>query len=139
MIQPKHPPLISGAQFVAIVVVTIAVFFVVDFGRRATAGYYVSQAEKSLKADIRAQLTRKAELEVTREFIASDAYVEQWARESHMKRLGDQPLIIVTPQSPQSPMSVPPSQTVSESSPGGNWIHWWQLFFEAEPGTFGVE
>ena len=139
MIQPKHPPLISGAQFVAIVIVTVAIFFVIDFGQRATAGYYVSQAEKSLKAQILAEVTRKAELVATRDYVSSPEYVERWARETHMKRVGDQPVIIVTPQAPQRPRDEPSTEATPLSTSESNWVAWWRLFFDFEPSILSPE
>jgi cell division protein FtsB len=129
--QPKSLPLISGTQFVAIVVLTIAIFLIVDFGRRTTAGYYVSQAEQRLLEEIQAELDRRQELTARRDYVASDTYVEEWAREqAHMIRPGDQPFILVTPQSPQARVDLvqlvepPPSL-----EPLPNWYHWWLLFF----------
>lgn len=138
MIQPKNPPLISGTQFVAIVVVTIAIFLVVDFGRRATAGYYVSQAEKSLKAQIAAELTRQAELKAQKQYVKSDEYVEKWAREqAHMIRPGDRALILVTPEAPLRSVTSP--ELAISSSPTQNWHGWWRLFFDTEPGTLRMD
>ena len=131
LIQPKNLSLISGTQFVAIVVLTIAVFLIVDFGRRTTAGYYVSQAEQRLLAEIQAELDRRAELMTHRDYVASDAYVEEWAREqAHMIRPGDQPFFLITPESPQG--RVDPIQSIkpqSSSEPYPNWYRWWLLFF----------
>ncbi len=136
MIQPKNPPLISGTQFVAIIVVTIAIFLIVDFGRRATAGYYISQAEKSLKADIQVELTRQAQLKERREQVKSDEYVEEWAREeAHMIRPGDQPLLLITPESSPEGENMPPLALATMSPPARNWHSWWRLFLDTEPGT----
>jgi hypothetical protein len=144
MIQPEHPPLISGTQFLAIVVMTIALFLVVDFGRRATTGYYVSQAEDRLEAEIEAETTRQAQLKARRDYVVSDEYVEKWAREqAHMVRPGDRPLVLLTPESPPIPLEVaarPASEEGSEttSSHVPNWYHWWRLFFDQDPKGFGA-
>lgn len=134
MAQHKNPPLISGTQFVAIVVLTIAIFMVVDFGRRTTAGYYVSQAEKRLKEEIQYELDRKATLEARREYVASDAYVEEWAREeAHMIHDGDKPLLLVTPAVPATPEARERVEPVAASYTVPNWYHWWRLFFDVDP------
>jgi len=132
MIQPKNSSLVSGTQFVAIVVLTIAIFLVVDFGRRTTAGYYVSQAEKRLKQEIQIELERREELEARRDYVASDAYVEEWARNhAHMIRPGDRPVILVTPQSIEARVELVQSSVAPaalESTP--NWYAWWLLFLD---------
>jgi cell division protein FtsB len=136
MIRSKDPPLISGTQFAAIVVLTITLFLIIDLGRRTTAGYYVSQAEKTLKAEIQAELALKQVLIQHLEYVKTDEYVEQWAREqARMVRPGDRPLILVTPAAPSGEIDVvqPPSATGS-AQPVPNWHHWWRLFFNSEPG-----
>jgi hypothetical protein len=137
MIRSKDPPLISGTQFSAIVVLTIILFVVVDLGRRTTAGYYVSQAERELVAEIRAETALKEKLLERLEYVKTDAFVEQWAREqARMVREGDRPLIVVTPSQPVGePLVVQPPQTASLDSVDRNWHHWWRLFFNTEPGT----
>lgn len=134
MAQHKNTPLISGTQFIAIVVLTIAIFMVVDFGRRTTAGYYVSQAEKRLKEEIEVELTRQAALRARRDYVASDVYVEEWAREeAHMIRPGDRPLLLVTPQVPATPEVTEAPGPVLVTQPVPNWYYWWRLFFDADP------
>jgi hypothetical protein len=137
MIRSKDPPLISGTQFAAIVVLTIALFLIIDLGRRTTAGYYVSQAEKRLMAEIQAELELRQRLIERRDHVKTDAYVEEWARQqARMVRPGDRPLIVLTPVVPSGEPG--PLQPVSVESPPGpvpNWHRWWRLFFNTEPGT----
>jgi cell division protein FtsB len=140
MIRPKKPPLISTTQFAAIVVLTIALFLVIDFGRRTTAGYYVSQTEKRLIAEIEALLEEQETLKQRRDYVQTDAYVEQWAREqAHMVRPGDRRLIVVTPSPAPAEGQPAPASTTLESAalhePVPNWHHWWRLFWDTEPGT----
>ena len=137
MIRSKDPPLISGTQFAAIVVLTITLFLIIDLGRRTTAGYYVSQAEKRLMAEIRAELELKQQLMERLEYVKTDEFVEEWARErARMVREGDRPLILLTPVAPHAEPSVPQSPSVEPSEgPAPNWHHWWRLFFDSEPGT----
>ena len=132
MIKPKNTPLISGTQFVAIVVLTISIFLIVDFGRRTTAGYYVSQAEERLKREIQAEIDRRTELEARRDHVASDDHVEEWARRhAHMILPGDQPMFLLTRQSPQARVELVESvETPPEAEPLPNWYRWLLLFFD---------
>jgi hypothetical protein len=135
----KNPPLISGTQFVAIVVLTMAVFLIVDFGRRATAGYSVSQAEKQLKAEIEAELELQRQLKARRDYVMSDEYVEKWAREhAHMVHPGDQPLILVTPGAPQPRPIDRSAGSQAPPTPVPAWHQWWYLFFDTRPGALGI-
>ncbi|MBN1581536.1 MAG: septum formation initiator family protein [Anaerolineae bacterium] len=136
MIRSKNTPLIDGTQFIGIVVMTIAILLVVDFGRRATTGYYVAQAEEQLKGEIAIELTRQAQLKERLDYVQSDEYVEEWAREkAHMIRPGDQPLILVASEAPivlaNATERTPPTGT---PPPEPAWHRWWRLFFDTEPG-----
>jgi hypothetical protein len=145
MIHPKKPPLISGTQFAAIAVLTIALFLVIDFGRRTTAGYYVSQTEQRLDAEIEALLEQQETLQDRLEYVQTDEYVEHWAREqAHMVRPGDRRLIVVTPPASSAPeqdphpIPTPPNSVNAQTAatePVPNWHHWWRLFWDTEPGT----
>ena len=137
MIRSKDPPLISGTQFAAIVVLTIALFLIIDLGRRTTAGYYVSQAEKRLIAEIQAELELKQKLVERLEYVKTDAFVKEWARQqARMVRPGDRPLIVLTLAAPSGePGVLQPSSAASPPGPVPNWHHWWRLFFNSEPGT----
>jgi cell division protein FtsB len=137
MSRPKSPPLVSGTQFLAIVVLTISIFLIVDLGRRATASYHVTQAEKRLHQEIAQDLQRQEDLTARRDHVASDAYVEEWAREqAHMIHPGDKPMILVTPQTqhPQVPQAGPAGEPAAEHVP--NWYHWWLLFFDRVPTAY---
>ena len=130
MKKAKNPPLITGTQFVAIVILTISIFLIIDLGRRATAQYHVSQAERRLTQEIGAALAEQVRLEERRDYVASDAYVEEWAREqAHMIRPGDQPVILVTQEAPRSAprASTPQASQTAEEIP--TWYYWWALFF----------
>ena len=139
MRRPKSRLLITGVQGLAIVVLTIVVFLIVDFGRRTATGYYVSQAEKQLRVDIEAELELKKELEERREFISTDMYVEQWAREeAQMAHPGDRPIIIVTPDGPADVPNTALVTSPANEAPVPNWHHWWRLFFDTEPGKVAL-
>lgn len=135
MARPRSRWLVTGMQGVAIAVLTIVVFLVVDFGRRTATGYYVSQAEKQLRADIEAQIQLKQELEEQREYVSTDAYVERWAREdAQMVHPGDRPIILVTPDAPIAVPSAVPEVAATDEAPVPSWHLWWRLFFDTEPG-----
>jgi hypothetical protein len=146
MIRPKNVPLISGTQFAAIVVLTIALSLIVDFGRRTTVGLYVSQAEERLEQEIEALEEQEAALLARIEEVETDAYVERWARRAHMVLPGDR-LVILVPVEPdvqrgagvQAPGSALPSASPPQAAIAmvqvPNWHQWWRLFLDSEPGT----
>jgi cell division protein FtsB len=144
VIRPKNMPLVSGTQFAAIVVLTIALSLIVDFGRRTTVGLYVSQAQERLEQEIDALLEQQEALKAHLEEVKTDAYVERWAREqAHMVLPGDRLVILVTPAAPaaqqdadaQASASAQPFTSPSEMAQAPNWHQWWRLFLDSEPGT----
>ena len=136
MIRSKNAPLIDGTQFIGIVVMTIAILLIVDFGRRATTGYYIAQAEEQLKAEIAIELTRQAQLQERLDYVIGDEYVEEWARgKAHMIRPGDQPLILVSGETSLVQTSAAePSAPSGTPLPEPTWHQWWRLFFDTKPG-----
>lgn len=140
MLQPKRPPLISSAKFIGIAIMTVVIFLIVDLGRRATTGYYVSQAEKKLRAEIATEQTRQTELKLYRDQVQSDEFVEQWARQdAHWIVPGDRPLILV-PQpettTPATPATAEQAADAPTPTPTPAWHAWWRLFLDSEPGQW---
>ncbi len=136
--RPQPRTAISGAQFVGIIVLTVILLLIVDYGRRASTGFYVAQAEEQLKAEIAVELTRNAQLRERLEYVQSDEFVEKWAREEgHMVRPGDRPFILVTVQASQSgQQNVAAAPQTVGATPQPTWHQWWYLFFDTPPGTF---
>ncbi|MBN1936268.1 MAG: hypothetical protein JW934_16490 [Anaerolineae bacterium] len=135
--RPKAQSIMSGAQFVGIVVLTVILLLIVDYGRRASTGYYVAQAEEQLKAEIGIELTKNAQLKERLDYVQGEEYVEEWAREDgHMVRAGDRPLILVTVAAPFVLQSAPLPVQTNDATPQPTWYHWWYLFFDTPPGMF---
>jgi cell division protein FtsB len=73
---PKAPI----AQFVAIIALSISIFLIVDFGRRAAANYRVQREAERLSQEVQIARQQQADLLVRRSYVASDLYVEEVAR-----------------------------------------------------------
>lgn len=136
--RPQPRTTISGAQFVGIIVLTIILLLIVDYGRRVSTGFYIAQAEEQLKAEIAVELTRNAQLKARLEYVQSDEFVEKWAREEgHMARPGDRPFILVTVEAPRSaPQNSTAIVQTAGATPQPTWHQWWYLFFDTPPGRF---
>ena len=86
MIHPKRAPLIPSSRFAVFVVLAIALFLVIDYGTRTTAGRAVSQSEQRLRAEIEALRAEQEALKRRREYVQTDPYVERWARDVPVDR-----------------------------------------------------
>lgn len=119
------------AQFVAIIVLSISIFLIVDFGRRAAANYRVQREADRLSLEVEAARQRQAELLARRTYVASDLYVEAVARnELKWGQPGEAVMVILpTPET----IALPTDrvvQTVTVLPMAQNPFEaWWLLFF----------
>ncbi len=138
----KHPgPKVPIAQFIAVIALSISIFLVVDFGRRAAANYRIQREAQRLSQDVELVRQQQAELLAWRSYVASDLYVEQVARkELRLARPGETVVIVMpTPETAavvtttESPAEVaaPIIQTPTEA--------WWHLFFGPQINQAGSE
>ena len=122
------------AQFVAIIALSISIFLVVDFARRAAANYRVQREAERLEQQVDYAHQQQQNLLAKRSYVASDLYVEDIARkELKWARTGETVVVVMTspevagqtsPQSIQNQTVGPVAQTPVEA--------WWLTFFGDE-------
>jgi len=97
----------SRAQFIAVIVVTIALSVVVDFGRRMTATHRLQEVVKDMEREV-ATLEAEREILLTRRaYAGSDAAVEEWARKERiMVKEGETAVIPLLQGTPPPPTPV---------------------------------
>ena len=118
------------AQFIAIIVLSIALFLIVDFGRRTASGYRIYREEARLKAQL-APLEEAHQLLMTkRAYAQTDAYVEEIARhELKWSKPGE--VVVVVLATPQAE----PLSSAALNSAGAfpatdtPFSSWFNLFF----------
>jgi hypothetical protein len=141
MFRTKALAAIPLSQILAISVLSLAIFLVIDYGQREAADRYVSQAERDLQAQIAAEADLHQELLALREYVNSPEYVERWAREqANMVLPGDRPVILMTPQVSDNTFALVEPQPVAsvQDREQPNWVQWWALFFDREPSLLLV-
>lgn len=130
------------AQFVAIIVLSISIFLIVDLGRRAAANYRVQREADRLSQEVEVARQRKAELLARRTYVASDLYIEAVARNELKWGRPGETVIAVMP-TPEA-VALPTDrivQTVTVLPMAHNPAEaWWLLFFgenslPVEPAT----
>lgn len=145
----KQPWLISGvivtkkrsgpkaplAQFIAIIALTISIFLIVDFGRRAAANYRVQREAERLSQEVELARQHQADLLARRSYVASDLYVEEVARQELKWANSGETVLVIMP-TPEAVAAVvnpavadifsPIVQTPTQA--------WWHLFFGPSPG-----
>ena len=139
----KRPNTISLSQFLAIILITIALAVVLDFGHRAAVSAELQKEAQRLEREVATLEAEHRALEQQREWVQTDDYVEEWARtEGGMVLRGETPIVPVPVEQvapPTRPTPTPPSEPnrpPSESGEGtsSHWREWWALFFGPDEG-----
>ena len=126
---------VSLAHLVAIVIVALSVFLMVDFGIKAAAFVQVSQEARTLQDEVNRQLANQKMLQERLNYVQGDAYVAEVARtQLKWSQPGETVVVIMNlpPDSSASP-AAGQSPTAQTSSPPSSWPNWWALFFDTPP------
>ncbi len=123
------------AQFIAIIVLSISIFLIVDFGRRAAANYRVQREANRLSQEVEVARQHQAELLARRTYVASDLYVEKIARnELKWARPGEMVVVIrPTPEAVSAPAHPLAEVIATAPLPETPAKAWWVLFFGDRP------
>ena len=122
-------------HFVAIVVITISLFIVVDFARRTAATYKIKNEAARLEDEVAAVRARHQALQARLRYVQSDAYVEEIARTQLKWAQPGETVVVVmaTPQAaPSSESGIEPTEP-DLPPPESPWEAWWFRFFNLTP------
>jgi len=121
---------VSTTQFLALIVATIALSLVVDFGRKVALYRHLQLEEARLDQGIEYEENRRDYLEQLKGYVQTDNFVDGWARrEWKMVLPGEASVVLNLPVAPIVPQTRP-QQEESLSSEGAHWREWWGLFFD---------
>jgi hypothetical protein len=128
----KRPgPKVPLAQFVAIIALSISIFLIIDFGRRAAANFRVQREAERLSQEVALARQQQADLLAWRSYVASDLYVEAVARrELKWASPGETVLVVmptpeaVTLAAGSDALAISASAIVQTPAQA-----WWRLFF----------
>jgi cell division protein FtsB len=131
----KRAPQFPLTQFIAIVVITISLFLVVDFARRTAATYKIRNEEVRLEEEVTAARARHQALEAQLSYVQSDAYVEEIARTQLKWAQPGETMVIVMATPQADPLLSPGDQPVAaDGTPlQSPWQAWWFRFFNVPP------
>ena len=120
------------AQFVAILVLTISIFLIVDLGRRAAANYRIQREADRLNHEVEAARRYQDSLLAQRTYAASDLYVEEIARKELKWAKPGETVVVVMATSDDNELgknSNTNNPIVVETTTKTPTQAWWQLFF----------
>jgi len=123
---------VSVTQFVALIVVTIALSLVVDFGRKVALYRHLRLEEARLDRALQYEEDRQGYLEWLKGYVQEDGVVHDWARrEWKMVQDGETRVVLNLPQASVVPQSL--SQAESSLSGRDRWQEWWRRFSDGQP------
>jgi cell division protein FtsB len=135
----KRTGQLSGLQVMFAAILAIGLLLAINFSTRIAAGQPLQDTYDRVQSEIQRLKQEQAALIAERDYVQSDAFVEQWARsEGKMIRPGEV-LVIPVPAGPgvaSTPVpvnQVPVQTTPPEPDP---WVLWWSLFFDSPPPQF---
>jgi cell division protein FtsB len=132
----KRSGQLSGVQIMFAAILAIGLFLAIGLSQRITAGQPLQDAYVRVEAELDSLQQEQGALLATRDYVQSDAFVEQWARdEGKLIRPGEVLIVpvpsgAVTQPTPIPEPSVPIETTPPEPEP---WMLWWGLFFDGPP------
>jgi len=137
MSKKKRQRTVPFTQIITIVVATMAISMIVDFGRKATANYRVRNEESRLEQEIAAERAKHQALLARRAYVQTDEYVEQVAREElKWVRPGEIVVVPVPLERKPLPTQEPPPAPTELLQRESHWQEWWALFFDRPPMEF---
>ena len=131
MKKKRTGPKLPVAQFVAVIVLTISLFLIVDLARRAAANYRVQREAYRLNQEVEAMRDYQAQLLSRRTYVASDLYVEEVARNELKWAKPSETVVVVmpTPEAAVAPNQAPQAGEAPAVSPQTPRQAWQQLLF----------
>jgi cell division protein FtsB len=123
---------VVAPRWAAVLVLVVMIVAALNFNARLTTLQQMRDEETRLKRAVSAEQARRSDLQSLRSYVASDAYVEHWARvEAKMIKPGEVVIVLVAPNvapaNPTMPAAVQMPKTILEE--------WWSLFFGEVPAT----
>lgn len=137
--KPRRNRQLSSTQVMFAVILTIGLMLAIQFSSRITAERDLINIRDTVQQEIDLLEREQISLQEQFEFVASDAYVEEWARrDARMVRNGDLLFVPVpsvnTIEQLQQVAQVQTFTSVDTTLPEPeNWELWWALFFDNPP------
>jgi hypothetical protein len=127
----RQRPLLSLPQLLILAAIVFGVYIGLDLNRRALAGAQMELNETAMIDKVDLEKTRQAELVMTREYVKSDAYVEDYARnEAGQLKPGEKRVVPLVGE--VTPVATPiPTATPDPAYDARPWQAWWRLLSDA--------
>jgi cell division protein FtsB len=135
----KRTGQLSGIQIMFAAILAIGLILGLNFTNLVTTGQPLQQLYNQVTDEITKLQEEQGNLTRERDYVRSDAFVENWARsEGKMVKPGEV-LVIPVPSvalAEATPEPTPPIPFETTTPQLENWQLWWQMFFDSPPPQF---
>ena len=108
-----------------ILMATVLLYLVANFGRQVAVSYQQRQELAQIQEKVRLAEEQNQQLHDYLNYANSDQAAEAWAREQGWAKAGEVPVIVVAPSAAEAPKI----ETLPQESPASYRQAWWELFF----------
>lgn len=132
----KRTGQLSGLQIMFAAILAIGLILGLNFTGLVTSSQPLQQLYDEVSSEIERLETEQANLTRERDYVRSDAYVENWARdEGKMVRPGEVLIVVKPPAEAGAPVAeaLPPVDIQTTPPEPESWLLWWELFFDGPP------
>lgn len=137
--KPRRNRQLSSTQVMFAVILAIGLMMAIQFSSRVTADRDLALIKDTISQEI--DLLRREQTELTNQlgYVASDAYVEEWARKEGRMIRPDMVLVIPVPSTitleriAQESIQQPAAALDTTLPEPETWQVWWALFFDTAP------
>jgi hypothetical protein len=127
----RQRPLLSLPQVLVLIAIVVTIYIGVDLNHRAQTGRLIQANELSLEEKFGLEATRQIELMVTRDYVNSNDYVADYARnEAGLVLPGENRIVPLKLDSSPLP-TVVATATPDPAYNARAWQAWWRLFSDA--------
>ena len=129
---------LSSVQVMFAMILGLGLLLVINFSSRITESQPLQDEYDSIQAEIAGLEVEQQSLIDLRDYVRSDSYVEQWARDNGKMVRPNEILVIPVPSGIEAQPTPTPqlSADVQTAPPPAPYELWWSLFFDGEPPDF---
>ena len=131
----RQRPLLSLPQVIVLIAVIGALVIALDLNRRAQSGRQVAITEETVREQVDLELTRQVQLQVTVDYVQSEDFIADYARDEAGQLLpGERRIVPLIPEATPLP-TIAPLPTPDPAYAARPWQAWWRLLTDAPMPT----
>lgn len=139
--RPQRPPTakrrggLSSVQIMFAAILSIGLILAINFSSRISDSRPLQEAYDRVSADLDRLRVERERLTALRDYVLSDGYVENWARDNGKMIRPGEILVVPVPSGAIEEAIIAPQVVIDQirtlPEPVEPWELWWQVFFDS--------